>query len=333
MDNPIAVVTINWNGADNTLRCLAALRASERVAWHLYVVDNASTDGSTDRLAREMSADGQRGDGDATLIRSSVNGGWTGGNNLGIKRALAAGHDLVFILNNDAFVRPGTLAILIDTLAIESRGGAATLPVLGPVHQGTGSASYDFRGSHRDPKTDIPVRTLPAHQGLETHQPTYPTSYISGAGMLIHRRHFDAIGLFDDRFYLNFDDTDWCARAERTGFPLLMVRDAIIDHVGSASIGGVTSPLQTYFMTRNRLLYAEKHGTARSRLRLLRRQIWRARELTSGSAWHMLLPQADPVAFAFRRGLIDYVTRRFGDCPDSIRAAQSRPRTLRLAAG
>ncbi|RYD22927.1 MAG: glycosyltransferase family 2 protein, partial [Lysobacteraceae bacterium] len=223
MNKPIAVVTINWNGADNTLRCLAALRASERVAWHLYVVDNASTDGSADRLAREMSVDGQLGDGDVTLIRSPVNGGWTGGNNRGIERALAAGHDLVFILNNDAFVRPDTLAILVDTLALDSHGGAATLPVLGPVHQGAGSASYDFRVSHRDPKTGIPVWTLPVDQGPETRQPTYPTGYISGAGMLIHRRHLDAIGLLDDRFYLNFDDTDWCARAELAGFPLLMV--------------------------------------------------------------------------------------------------------------
>jgi hypothetical protein len=111
-----------------------------------------------------------------------------------------------------------------------------------------------------------------------------------------------------------------------------MVRDAIIDHLGSASIGGVTSPLQTYFMTRNRLLYAEKHGSVRDRLRLLRRQVWKARELAPGSAWRMLLPQGDPVAFAFRRGLIDYVARRFGDCPDSIRAAQAHSRPARAGA-
>lgn len=328
MSHPIAVVTINWNGADNSLRCLAALRASQGADWHLYIVDNASTDGSADRIARALAADGRAGGAaDATLIRSPVNGGWTGGNNLGIARALAAGHDFVFILNNDAFVRPDTLAVLMATFDRERAAGGA-MPVLGPVHKGEGSAKYDFRVSHRDAKTGIPVWTQPGDHGPETRQATYPTAYVSGAGMLIHRDHFARVGLLDDRFYLNFDDTDWCARAEAAGFPLRMVRDAVIDHVGSASIGGVVSPLQTYFMTRNRLLYAEKHGSIADRLRLVRRQVWRARELAHGPAWRMLAPQRDPVAFAFRRGVIDYLARRFGDCPDSIRAAQAAMRAV-----
>ena len=319
MDAPVAVITINWNGADLTLRCLAALRATLGASWHLYVVDNASTDGSADRLAGAL--DGAH---DATLIRSPVNAGWTGGNNLGIARALADGYDALFILNNDAFVRPDTLAQLLAVADTHAQAGAA--PVLGPVHVGAESGRYDFRVAHREEKTGIPVWTAAEDWGEETRQPTWPTAYISGAGIFASRGHFDAVGLFDDRFFLNFDDTDWCTRAQAAGFPLLMVRDAAIDHVGSASIGGVMSPLQTYFLTRNRLLYAEKHRPAVDRLRLARRQWWRARDLGRGHALRMLLPQRDPVAHAFRRGVLDYLARRFGDCPASIRAAQARAR-------
>lgn len=317
MTEKVAVVTINWNAADLTLRCLAALRATQGASWHLYVVDNSSTDGSVDRLAEAL------GDADdATLIRSPVNAGWTGGNNMGIARALADGYDALFILNNDAFVRADTLAQLLAVA--HAHEGAP--PVLGPVHVSAGSGRYDFRVSHREKKTGIPVWTAVEDWGEETRRPTWPTAYVSGAGIFADRRHFDAVGMFDDRFFLNFDDTDWCTRAETAGFPLLMVRDAVIDHVGSASIGGVMSPLQTYFLTRNRLLYAEKHRPAVDRLRLARRQWWRARELGNGHALRMLLPQRDPVAYAFRRGVLDYLARRFGDCPDSIRTAQRRVR-------
>lgn len=310
---PVAVVTVNWNGAELTLRCLEALRRSEGATWHLYVVDNASTDGSADRLAAAFATSS-----DVTLLRSPVNGGWTGGNNLGMRQAIENGHDFVFILNNDAFVRPSTIQRLLDHWT--SR--ASEMPVLGPVHQGAESSQYDFRVAHFEAKTGIPVWTYPAQQGSSVREPIYETAYVSGAGLFIHRRHLEQVGLLDDRFFLNFDDTDWCSRAREAGFPLLMVRDAVIDHVGSASIGGIVSPLQTYFLTRNRLLYAEKHRPLLDRVRLLRRQIWRARELVQGSAFKLLLPQTDPVIAAFRRGLLDYVRRRFGDCPDMIRIAQ-----------
>jgi GT2 family glycosyltransferase len=309
----VAVVTINWNAADMTRRCLESLRTTEGASWHLYIVDNASDDGSLDRLARDT-----QGASDVTLIRSTVNGGWTGGNNLGIARALADGCNAIFILNNDAFVRSDTLVQLLAVL----RSQEGRTPVLGPVHMSAGSESYDFRIAHLEEKTGIPVWTRREDWGPETQRPTWPTAYVSGAGLFVDRAHLDAVGLFDDRFFLNFDDTDWCARAEAAGFPLLMVRDAVIDHVGSASIGGFKSPLQTYFLTRNRLLYAEKHRPVLDRLRLARRQWWRARELGRGHALRMLLPQRDPVAHAFRRGVLDYIMRRFGDCPPSVRAAQ-----------
>lgn len=307
----IAVVTINWNGAGNTLACLAALRAGEGPSWRLYLVDNASTDNSLDRL---------RGLGDdVVLLTSPVNAGWTGGNNLGLRAALAAGHRHVFILNNDAFVERDTLARLLAA----ARSAGHPQPVLGAVHRGVEGNDYDFTTAVMDPKTGIPSWS----DGPPEDKPLLPTAYIGGAAIFASREHFETIGLFDDRFYLNFDDTDWCRRAVSAGFPLLMVRDAAIRHVGSASIGGRQSPLQTYFLTRNRLLYAEKHCTPIERLRLLRRYVWQARDLTgdrSAGGWlFRLFGATDGIVEAFRRGLSDYLLRRFGDCPPEIRRLQA----------
>ena len=312
----IAVVTINWNGWANTLGCLDALRAGHPSNWHLFIVDHASTDDSLARLTG-------LGD-DVTLIPSATNGGWTGGNNLGVSKALAAGFEWLFILNNDAFVEPDTLERLLAEARTQAERGA--WPVLGPVHRGDELHDYDFVGSVTDPKTGIPIWIDAAlHPDLPAR--LTPTSYVSGAGIFVNRRHFEQIGLFDDRFYLNFDDTDWCRRASALGFPLLMLADATIRHIGSASIGGRQSPLQTYFMTRNRMLFAEKHCSWRERLRLARRYVWQARELTGQDnvfGWLPRLLQArDGAAAAFRTGLLDYVGRRFGDCPDAVRRWQS----------
>lgn len=312
----IAVVTINWNGWRLTLACLAALRASVGAEWHLFLVDNASDDDSRDHL---------RGLGDdVTLIEAPINGGWTGGNNIGLRHALAAGYRHLFLLNNDAFVEPDTLARLRDIA--EGFPNEAHRPILGPVHKGEATHDYDFTAATLDAKTGIPAWIPAEALGPRLNQPLIETAYISGAAIFAGRHHFEAIGLLDDRFYLNFDDTDWCRRAVAAGFPLLMVRDAAIRHIGSASIGGRHSVLQTYFLTRNRLLFARKHCSRIERLRVLRRCLWQARDLGGGGAGWLprLLRAPDGPPAAFRRGLLDYARRRFGDCPPEIRLWNSR---------
>jgi GT2 family glycosyltransferase len=101
----IAVITVNWNGWRNSLACLKALRTSVGPDWHLFLIDNASQDDSLTYLS-DLGAD-------VTLIRSPTNGGWTGGNNIGVQRALEVGHEFLFLLNNDALVMPDTLSFLM----------------------------------------------------------------------------------------------------------------------------------------------------------------------------------------------------------------------------
>jgi GT2 family glycosyltransferase len=299
----IGVITINWNAWQSTIACLEALRSTVGPTWHLYLVDNASEDDSVSHLS-------DLGD-DVTLIKSTVNTGWTGGNNIGIKQALAAGHKYIFILNNDAFVEPNTLAILMETF----RESAARMPVLGPVHKKYGEDIYDFLGLI----DDCMIR-------IETSQPldkTYETWLIKGAGMFVHSEHFQVVGLFDDRFFLNWDDSDWCLRVMKAGFPLVIVRDAVIKHIGSASLGSMHSPLQSYFLARNCLLFGEKHLSIVERLKGLRFLIWQARELpraTPKGLWVFdILTAKFGSSAAFRRGIMDYCWRRFGDCPPVVR--------------
>ncbi len=318
LNDTIAVVTINWNGWRHTLDCLAALQGSEGAAWRLYIVDNASTDDSLERLSGLPE--------NVTLIASAVNAGWAGGNNIGVRRALQDGHRQIFLLNNDAFVAPDTLSVLAAAYA----ANADSNPVLGPLHRGTDDAYYDFVGAIEDPEYGLPAWVGGEAGKALLADPVFATTYVSGAGVFAQRSHFEQVGLFDERFYLNYDETDWCYRARALGVPMLMVRDAVIRHVGSGSIGGRSTPLQAYFIARNQLLFAEKHSSRAQLLRLFRNYVWHARNLTKspkGLGWISRLIRSKDVEVAtFRLAVMNYVTRRFGDCPPQVRRWSNMPR-------
>jgi GT2 family glycosyltransferase len=313
----VAIIVINWNGWRHTLECLQSLRQVHYPKWHLFIVDNASTDDSVKHLTN-------LGD-DVSLIQSPVNGGWTGGNNTGIRTAMERGFDLFFILNNDAQVTPKTLTILVNHFITH----IDEMPILGPVHKDSPDGDYNFIGAYVDKNygtpTVIPVSSK-SHNEISTIQ---ETSFINGAAVLVHRKHFEKIGLYDDRYYLNFDETDWSFRAKKSDFKSFILRESVIFHEGSASIGGSLSPLNLYFMSRNRLLFVENHSNFRQKLRAFAGHFRWLYTLTEASdptitrLCQMVAGKA-PALVAFRAGIRDYLLRRFGNCPDSIRRLSAK---------
>lgn len=308
----IAVVTVNWNGWQMTLQCLAALRACrvDDFTWHAYVIDNASTDDSLERLV-DLGPD-------TTVIRSPVNGGWTGGNNLGVERALAAGHPFVFLLNNDAMLGPHALCELMAAHAER----IAERPILGCLQRTDDGTGLTFSTIDIDPRTGMLVGPPEERTRALLNERFMPTPIVNGAALFAHRSVFEEVGRFDDRFYLNFDESDWCLRAGAAGHSRYTLRDAVVFHSGNKSIGGASSPLQQYFIFRNQLLFSEKHGTWLQRLRVARASISRLRDVTGRESWWNSIRQLvspSPVLYAMEAGLRDYLLRRFGNCPDAIR--------------
>ena len=305
----VAVIVINWNRAPLTRACVESLRRSEDASWHCFIVDNASSDDSVETLAAL--------DEDVTLVRSETNGGWAGGNNLGVKAAIDAGYDHLFLLNNDAVVEPHTIARLVRA-AEQQR---APRPILGALQM------EDDRGNGWFGARDTAASIFP--DIVETHaeansEPVYETAFVKGAALFCHREHFETLGMFDERFFLNFEEHDWCTQARAAGFPVLMVRDAVVHHAGSGTMGGISSPLSTYFLVRNALLYAEKnHGRRDVPKAFVERLDWaRCRYRTRNWAVASLrtIVSRAPWGIAFRRAVSDYLFRRFGDCPPKIRA-------------
>jgi GT2 family glycosyltransferase len=237
----VAVVIVNWNGADDTLEAFASLKSSTHANWRCVVVDNASGDGSQERLRRAR---------DIVLVESEDNLGFAGGCNLGISTARGLGADYVFLLNNDAWVTPDTLAQLVAAARALGDQAALGAVVRYPDGQPQFHGTIKSRWGHS-------IWLQPSEERLKASPELIPTDFIMGAALLAPMSLFDAIGDLDERFFLNFEEMDWCYRAASHGFGSFVLKEAVVFHKGSASLGTLDSPLQTYFRARNELLYLE----------------------------------------------------------------------------
>ncbi|HET7145693.1 MAG TPA: glycosyltransferase family 2 protein [Gaiellaceae bacterium] len=240
--NLVAVV-LNWNGGDDTLAALESLVGVDTVC-----VDNGSDDGSPDAVAARFPS--------VELIRTGVNLGFSGGNNVGIRRALARGADWVLLLNNDAVADPGLPAALAAAAAERPDAGVLACKVFfadppdvlmyagGRVNLRLGYwGRQDGFGQRDDGRFDT-LRDV---------------DRATGAAMAVSRAAIERAGLLDESLFAYAEDTEWCLRIREAGFGVVFVPDAKVWHVGSASTGGMRSPTSIYYDTRNMIAVAERH--------------------------------------------------------------------------
>ncbi len=295
---------VNWNRADDTVAAYRSLKSSTSEAWRLYVVDNASTDASAQVLSGELT---ER----ATLILNDRNAGFSGGCNLGVDRALQDGCTHLFLLNNDATVLTSTLQALIETSA-ELGDGA----VLGSAIKVAGTHAFQFFGSRTSARFGHPAWFDDADLS-ELSKPLIETDFVLGAALFAPARIWRQIGSFDDRYFLNYEETDWCYRARASGFRCYILPTSVVMHKSGATVGPIQGPLQSYFIYRNELLFASDHATWRQKANIGCRSI----EVLLRSAIKDLIRSRTltPSTLAHALALLDFSRRRFGDCPPIVR--------------
>lgn len=322
------IVVLNWNGLRDTLACLESLRHLHYIEHRVVVVDNGSTDGSADAIRRDAADNG------VEIVDAKSNLGYAGGNNLGICHALDRGADFILILNNDTTVDP----MLLDELLVAAdRNPAAGCfgPWIFYMHD---PERLWFTRSNWEPAKCAFTAPGKGQLASELQDDTIATDYVCGAALFFRADVPRQIGLLDERFFLVYEDSDWCVRARRAGFASLSVPSARVWHKVATSFGSESSPLRTYFSTRNKLLWAEKNATRREWWYILRaalrrlyprfvvdRQVAGPRRKAWIWAFNGFMHEwarkvRDEQEAAHRRGVLDYLLRRFGDCPPQIRA-------------
>lgn len=289
----IAIVVLNYNGRKDTLECIQSLAKIKKDNFlvETIVVDNGSDDGSAKALVK------LRG---IKLILNDRNLGYSGGNNVGIKKALSLGADYIFILNNDTLVDKN---ILINLVHAASAGD-----IISPkIYFAPGFEFHKERYSSRDRGKVIWyaggaidwANIIGRHLGVdEVDKGQFARrrqiDLATGAAVFVGRSVFEKTGLFDEKYFLYLEDMDFCVRAKKTGFKIIFEPAAIVWHKNASSSGGSGSPLQDYFITRNRLLFAARYAKLKTKLAVLRQILGQINQKTK------------------RMALLDFVTFNFG---------------------
>ena len=241
----IFIVVLNFNGKNNLATCLSSIYQSDYLNFEVIVVDNDSVDGSLEQAKKDFSR--------AHFIKNPANMGFSQGNNIGIRYALEKFADYVFILNNDTTIKKTTLSALINAMNNFSSAG-----IVSPLIFTADNANVWFAGGlihWQKMKTEHLY-------SIESEMP-YSTEYISGCSMFVKKDVFKKIGLFDERFFLYYEDTDFSFRAKKAGFELLMVPSAHIKHLEQSNI---QNKLKTYWLVLSGLIFFRTHSSFLNKL-------------------------------------------------------------------
>jgi GT2 family glycosyltransferase len=235
----VSIVVLNYNTRDHLRACLMALQdegstslGGGRLEAEAFVVDNASSDDSTELVATDFAW--------AHLIRSAHNGGFAYGNNLALRRAKG---QAVLVLNPDTLIPRGGLAALMQRMEAHPEAGIIGPKLLRP----DGSMHLACRRSF--PTPSIAFYRLAGLSRLFAKSPrfgrynlTYVDSDVAievdsvcGACLLVRRSVIERIGLLDERFFMYGEDLDWCLRARQAGWTVRYEPSVVVQHQHGAA--------------------------------------------------------------------------------------------------
>jgi GT2 family glycosyltransferase len=245
MENPlVSIVTINFEHPQVTCALLESLRHISYPNIEVIVVDNASVKDDPTIIKRLFP--------EVIFIQSKENLGFAGGNNLGIRQAKG---EYIMLLNNDTEVAPGFIEPLLGKLKSDPRIGAVS-PKIRFFHT---PDTIQYAGIN--PYTPVTLRQYLIGLG-EVDSGQYDTGCetfsIHGAAMMIPVSVIKEVGLMAELYFLYYEEHDWAERIKRAGYKIFYVPGSLIFHKESISTGK-QSPLKTYYITRNRFLFARRN--------------------------------------------------------------------------
>ncbi len=245
MDYPlVSIITVNFDHPEVTCALLESLQHITYPKIEAIVVDNASPNDDPAIITQSFP--------DVKFIQSTINLGFAGGNNLGIRQAKGK---YILLLNNDTEVDSGFLEPLVTKLESNNKIGAVS-PKIKFYYQ---PDTIQFAG--QAPMNPYTMRSFGfGHGAKDTGQfnRDTPTSFVHGAAMMIPMDLIKKVGLMAETYFLYYEELDWGARIIAGGYQLWYVHDSTILHKESMSTGKF-SPFKTYYMNRSRILYLRRN--------------------------------------------------------------------------
>ena len=248
MRSPLVyVIILNWNRAEDTAECVDSVLKMDYPNHKVVVVDNGSADGSPEVLRTRFPT--------IEVIANGVNLGCAAGNNIGIEHALRRKADYVFLLNNDTIVDRALLRELVIVGEVNPQVG-----ILGPkIYYYEDPDRIWFVGANRNPIAFTVINRALGKKDKGQFDQAREVGFICGAGMLVKREVWERIGLLDTRYFMYYEDSDFCVRAKASGYKLLYVPKAKMWHKVPVNRQGEMSPTKLYYRARSGLRFLRKH--------------------------------------------------------------------------
>lgn len=240
----VSIITINYNQVAVTCELLGSLRNVTYPNLEIIVVDNASPLGNSDAIKAAFP--------EVHLIKSEMNLGFAGGNNLGIKEA--SGEYLLF-LNNDTEVAPDFIEPLVALFLQNPKAGIASPKI---IYFGTDDIIQYAGSAGINSWTGRSVTIGNGEKDLGQHNQSSPTKLADGAAMMVPKKVIEKAGIMPELYFLYYEELDWCEMIRRAGFSCHYVANSTVYHKESMSVGK-SSVLKTYYMNRNRLLFIRRN--------------------------------------------------------------------------
>jgi len=253
----VTIITINYNGLQDTCELLETLPLGDD-DLEVIVVDNASREDEGAVIGERFPQ--------VKVIRSDRNLGFAGGNNLGIREAKGK---YLFFINNDTLLerkseeREGKsfASALVERLESDKRIGA----VCPKIRFTWGERPIQYAGY--TPLSAVTLRNRSIGFGEDDrgqYDVAHPTPYAHGAAMMVKREAIDKAGMMPECYFLYYEELDWSMMLRRAGYDIWYEPAATVFHKESQSTGQ-ESPLRTYYITRNRLLFVRRNCPRRTR--------------------------------------------------------------------
>ena len=242
MNIEVSIITINYNGLEDTCALIESIPFNENV--EVIVVDNASKNHEAEQLSQRHPQ--------IKVIKSERNLGFAGGNNLGIQTAQGR---YLFLINNDTVFKDFNIQALIDRLESSSNIGI----VCPKIRFAWGNNPIQFAGYSRLSRISVRNHAIGFNEDdYGQYNTAHQTPYAHGAAMLIKREAMDKVGLMPECYFLYYEELDWSMMFTKAGYQIWYEPKCSIYHKESQTTGQ-NSPIRIYYLSRNRLLLVRRN--------------------------------------------------------------------------
>lgn len=230
----VGIVILNWNGYEDTEECLDSLFESSYKDFHVYLIDNASHDGSQEKITAFIKQ--KKYLNKITLMLEEENHGFSKGSNIGIRKAIADNCEYIWLLNNDTVLENNTLELLVKELSLNDNVMIVTPKI---VYESSPDIIWNCGG--KISLLGFRKYYFSNKSISKCYSDNFSISFVTNCASMFRKEYFISYGLLSELFFFGEEDFEMCLRNKKAKIKMICVVDAILKHKVNRSISKISN--------------------------------------------------------------------------------------------